>query len=383
MPQNDQETTNVEIIQAEYRRINRKWMGLHFKALFGLALFTFVMEIAMFFVMGQAGLISTSNDIYVWKYILIPSGVNFLCVLVSFLAKRCTKCSDTVKIYVVSLCFALAGFSVYNAHSLFDALFIVFTIPMLMTTAYGNLTLTTLVATCSVIAKAVSDLWLCWDPARVSVTATATEYTDFAMSMVLLLVFYAACVIVIHIEKEKNDVSIQKELERQRLSREMLIDGLTRIQNRHGLRRAFDEMLKDCDSVPYQLAMLDLDNFKQVNDTYGHQKGDRCLQVFGGVLREACGDSAKPFRFGGDEFCILFRGQEMGSAVETCRRIQKQYTAALEAEGEKLPFHTASFGLAAYRAGMTPTQLIRESDAALYEAKREKDQIKVFQALEQ
>ena len=101
------------------------------------------------------------------------------------------------------------------------------------------------------------------------------------------------------------------------------------------------------------------------------------------MLREACGDSAKPFRFGGDEFCILFRGQEMGSAVETCRRIQKQYTAALEAEGEKLPFHTASFGLAAYRAGMTPTQLIRESDAALYEAKREKDQIKVFQALEQ
>ncbi|MBU5627525.1 GGDEF domain-containing protein [Oscillibacter sp. MSJ-2] len=379
MSHNDQEITNVEVIQAEYRRINRKWMGLHFKALFGLALFTFAMEIAMFFVMDRAGLISTTKEIYVWKYILIPSGVNFLCVLASFLVKRCTKCSDTVKIYVVSLCFAAAGFSVYNAHSLFDALYIVFTIPMLMTTAYGNLTLTTLVATCSVIAKAVSDLWIRWDPMRVDVTATATEYTDFVMSMVLLLVFYAACVIVIHIEKEKNDVSIQKELERQRLSREMLIDSLTRIQNRHGLRRAFDEMLKDCDSVPYQLAMLDLDNFKQVNDTYGHQKGDQCLQIFGGVLRQVCGDGARPFRFGGDEFCILFRGQEMGSAVETCRHIQERYASALEAEGEKLPFHTASFGLAAYRAGMTPTQMIRESDAALYEAKQEKNQIKVFQ----
>lgn len=97
-------------------------------------------------------------------------------------------------------------------------------------------------------------------------------------------------------------------------------------------------MLKDCDSVPYQLAMLDLDNFKQVNDTYGHQKGDRCLQVFGGVLREACGDSAKPFRFGGDEFCILFRGQEMGSAVETCRRIQKQYTAGAGSGGREAAF---------------------------------------------
>lgn len=165
-----------------------------------------------------------------WKYILIPSGVNFLCVLVSFLAKRCTKCSDTVKIYVVSLCFALAGFSVYNAHSLFDALFIVFTIPMLMTTAYGNLTLTTLVATCSVIGKGGVRPLALLGPGSGQRHRHGHGVYRLCHVHGAAAGVYAACVIVIHIEKEKNDVSIQKELERQRLSREMLIDGLTRIQ---------------------------------------------------------------------------------------------------------------------------------------------------------
>lgn len=372
------DSTSVEVIRGEYRRINQKWMRLQLNALLGMTIFAMVIEIAMYFVADWTGMIQIANTTYLWKYIAAPSGVNFLFVWIGFIVKRSAVCSDLVKIYAVSLTSVAVAFSVYNAHSLFFSLGLVLTIPMLLTTAYGNLPLTTVVAVCTIVLKGISDLWIGWNPAKISVDTSSLTCLDFVMSLLLLAVFYAGCLIVIHIEKEKNEVSIQKEIERLNLQKAMLTDSLTQIQNRHGLRQAFDTMLKECDTVPYHLSILDLDNFKQVNDTFGHQTGDQCLEEFGKILRETCIKKGSPFRFGGDEFCILFRGISVEEIMETCREIQRRYAGALQKGPQQIPFFTISFGIVAYRPGMTPAQMIREADEALYGAKLEKDKIKVY-----
>ena len=116
------------------------------------------------------------------------------------------------------------------------------------------------------------------------------------------------------------------------------------------------------------VVMMDLDGFKQLNDTLGHLQGDACLQMVAGILRSYAGEDAA-FRYGGDEFCMVFHAPEPGQILQTCERIRKSL------EGIRLfsPCRVgASFGLAECRPGMNPEQLLKNADSALYQAKEER-----------
>ena len=67
---------------------------------------------------------------------------------------------------------------------------------------------------------------------------------------------------------------------------------------------------------------MDLDGFKQLNDTLGHLQGDVCLQMVAGILRSYAGEDVA-FRYGGDEFCMVFHVPESSRIVQTCERIRK------------------------------------------------------------
>ena len=119
--------------------------------------------------------------------------------------------------------------------------------------------------------------------------------------------------------------------------------------------------------------MLDIDDFKTVNDTYGHQQGDIVLSKVASVLRELSRDIDEPARYGGEEMAVILPQTDLEGAELAAERM-RQAIEALQIEridGEDPLGVTASFGVASLpECAKDKESLIAEADAALYRAKR-------------
>jgi len=149
-----------------------------------------------------------------------------------------------------------------------------------------------------------------------------------------------------------------------------LTDGLTGLPN----RRSIDDTLKRMaahaqrTSSPLGVVLLDLDHFKQVNDTFGHEKGDEVLAAVGVTITSNLRASDFAGRFGGEEFILLLPDTDRDGAVIVAENMRKAI-AALDVAGESRAM-TASFGVAALPDDEAePTLLLRAADRALYLAK--------------
>ena len=176
----------------------------------------------------------------------------------------------------------------------------------------------------------------------------------------------------------------QRELERQivdrttdlraaneRLTRLAQVDILTGCANRrHFLERAGEMIiLADRDRRPLSLAVLDLDNFKHINDTWGHPCGDAVLSATGKVLRQHVRSSDHLGRIGGEEFAVLMPHTAAADTRAIVDRVRQAIAdAVVTAESGEIRI-TASFGIAELRAGEDYDALYVRADAALYAAK--------------
>ena len=145
-------------------------------------------------------------------------------------------------------------------------------------------------------------------------------------------------------------------------------DPLTELPN----RRAFDRALARASRGPLALVALDLDDFKQVNDTLGHAAGDAALRHLARVLREGLRDGDLAARVGGDEFFVLLPGGDLRLGLEVAERLRAQVEARpFRAEGAER-WLTLSCGVAAFPDPVPiADNLVKMADAALYQAKRE------------
>ncbi|MDD4421525.1 MAG: GGDEF domain-containing protein [Eubacteriales bacterium] len=255
-------------------------------------------------------------------------------------------------------------------------LYFIFAVPVLLTVIYSDYILTTITSAAGIAAKTLSELFIVWDPNKYRPLDSVLNTFNFIISTCILVAFLITCLIVIRFEREKNTASIQKEIERFKMRRKLLTDELTQVYNRTALRSAFQDMENDKSSSSYVFVMMDMDNFKSLNDTLGHHKGDDSLKIFGSILKKHCGD-AVPIRFGGDEFCVLFKNKSIQQVRESCGNIQNELRDCCATQsGEPL---TVSVGIARYDKGMTAAQLLKNSDIALYKAKEHRDTICVYE----
>ena len=148
-------------------------------------------------------------------------------------------------------------------------------------------------------------------------------------------------------------------------------DSLTGLPNRRALHDALRRMVAQAGRslAPLAAVALDLDHFKQINDRFGHEKGDDVLAAVGRLLADAVRDSDVAARAGGEEFCILLPDTDLDGALAVAEKLRAA-VARLEVPGVDATI-TGSFGVASFplHAMDTPT-LLRKSDRALYLAKQ-------------
>jgi diguanylate cyclase (GGDEF)-like protein len=122
------------------------------------------------------------------------------------------------------------------------------------------------------------------------------------------------------------------------------------------------------------LVFLDLDNFKRVNDSFGHSVGDEVLKVVGQVLRESCRVYDVPGRYGGEEFCIILPETRVGNTTQVAERIRSRLASTVLPVGGTSITVTASIGVAgmdsvAEEGVVSAAVLLDRADRALYAAK--------------
>ncbi len=359
-------------IREEYRRIDEKWLKMQCQLMLFLLALTAVGEAFMYVALWALQVEFASTGVYFAKYLLVPLAANGILCFGAFRALK-SAIPNIEKAYAVSLLMTVMAFVVYTVHSVFPAMFAVFIIPMLATVIYGEQKLTAVVAAGCIFGKVVSDLFLFWDPGRKGVLYNTDSTIDFGLSLVLLAIFYGICAVMILTEKEKNDAAIHLERERQRYQEESMTDQLTRVWNRQALRQMFQRMEEEREEMRFFLAMLDMDDFKNLNDTYGHGQGDRYLKSLGQVLLDLSGEQMVPFRFGGDEFCVIFCGCDQERVHAACRAIQECFIRTEVNQSHKAV--SVSIGVAEFRKKEPPAQLLDRADAALYRAKQNKGSI--------
>jgi len=163
-----------------------------------------------------------------------------------------------------------------------------------------------------------------------------------------------------------KDITEQKRLE-QELKEMTIKDSLTGLYNQ---RYFYDRLKAEIERArrqkhPLSLLLLDIDQFKTYNDTFGHLEGDRVLQAAGKVILECTRTSVDiGFRYGGDEFTIILPEADQTQAQLIAERIRKSF------EARKFDRLTLSIGLMSYREGDSLRGFISSADAVMYDAKR-------------
>ena len=185
-------------------------------------------------------------------------------------------------------------------------------------------------------------------------------------------------------EKSQRDKSRMNELagkvsglkdELEQVRSEAEKDGLTGVYNRKTFDLYIAELVarNEHQSTPFALLLIDVDNFKTINDTYGHTVGDRVLASLAGSCRSQIRGDDFVGRYGGEEFVLILPQASLRNAHKKARHLCKEFAATRYAldggTGDQTLSLTVSIGVSAFKKGDTPVSVIERADKALYEAK--------------
>ena len=159
-----------------------------------------------------------------------------------------------------------------------------------------------------------------------------------------------------------------------------LQDSLTGVGNRKALERALsrEANLASRHDTPLSMLMIDIDHFKQINDTHGHAAGDQALTHVTEMIAAVSRQSDEIFRYGGEEFIVLLNDTDTKNANDLAERIRKAIEHTEVCLGNSQFNLTVSIGVAGYNPSTGKDWMFKEADAALYRAKNNgRNQVKV------
>ncbi|MCH7824526.1 MAG: diguanylate cyclase [Acidobacteria bacterium] len=169
-----------------------------------------------------------------------------------------------------------------------------------------------------------------------------------------------------------NDMVTQIRQSRDKLEKLSITDGLTGLFNRSHMMETLKAEVARCKrgETSFAVLMLDIDNFKDYNDAFGHLAGDEVLNKMGVILRESSREMDYVARYGGEEFLVLLPDSTLDGCVEVAERIRERLGQERYSTGPETRV-SISIGAAEFpRHGDSAEAIIKAADAALYEAKR-------------
>lgn len=326
----------------------------------------------------------TANPIspgsYWGRFIIAPT----LCMLaLNFCADRLIR-SNRIPLQTkkyLALCNALAFCTfLCMVHSILAALLVTFVIPVFLSTVFADGRITRHIFILSLAAQVLSAVKMHFFSTRDFGTWLWFELI-VASAILVASYFFAETLIQegqYHIRSLKHSVR-----EREQLEKRLQKDGCTGLYSHASFERLGRDALAECSAcrIPLSFSMLDLDNFKEINDTYGHAAGDKVLRHLARILLNNSDAGILAFRLGGDEFGLLMKGFALPNARNVCGGIQSLCASSSlpEVDYRKITFSCGIASFAEPEIGDL-MRLYKAADAAMYQAKRNgKGRIELWQ----
>ena len=346
--------------------IEARWQLLVWRTVIAICGVTFALSWILFGVHRVEK--NIGSGLYMLEYIFIPMAIQIITLVVCYFMIKADNISNEKKNYVViGLIFVSIGVISFTYYSI---------LPLIMLPSL------TIVATALFADQSLT----VWSGVAVAILTAIDmvryhfEYTDRvaglnwvgALSIFLLLIILL-CVMVVIVNTHTKALmsSIMGSYNRQvTLMSELMIDPMTGLYN----RRSFEDSLeKEIESVEQTgaksyVTIFDIDHFKDVNDTYGHSNGDIVIKALCKMMKEKSKDMGLAFRYGGEEFVILFHDVELSTVMNVVEDIRTEFRCYY--------FHfmnkdgiTCSCGVAEYIKGESSKAWFNRADSALYQAK--------------
>lgn len=321
-----------------------------------------VIFFCMNLMMGAVAAFMTIVNIFTGKWLLMWSTLLFAvaCLGNHLLARSGKRLKQATVLFMIEALILCCFFCISGTPEGFSALWTCF-IPSFMLTLLG-VKLGSLYSGIGLVMLA----GLFWtDAGRALLRYEYTQSFMLRFPMVYFAFFIVALMLeIIRAETQKRLEEAEKEYQYMYKH-----DALTQIYNRYGFNECFDEVFAAEGSEPLALMIMDIDKFKSVNDTYGHDSGDVVLRFAAEAVSEVFRENAAVCRWGGEEFAAIM--WKMDHAEELVEQLRREIeSAVIITDGKEIRI-TISAGLCvvADRAQVTIPMMVRCADKCLYQAK--------------
>ena len=346
--------TYEEIFSAVYGRVIKIGILL-------ISLIT-MMEI-IYYIVYKKTLSFDKNKQYIISNIVIPTAIDLIAYAITLLIYKSKKISLNIKKESFLYLLLVISTNIVIVHGSFAATYCVFIFPIIIASVYGDYKLEKRVFIVSVLCQTFS---LLISYLRKTTTESSFLY-NIMFSYLLILISNDLSKVFISVEDMKRNLFINAKIKNRNLEEKLHHDGLTNLYNHTKLFEILEKVEKDASENVY-IAILDIDFFKNVNDSYGHEFGNVVLKRLSDILLENSSKSVIPARYGGEEFVIVFMNSSKDEVFETLEHIRKTFESQKYREDVEGKI-TVSAGATKYEKGWKPSKFFEEADKKLYKSK--------------
>lgn len=354
----------------EFEKWNRKILNVFWL----IIIIATITEIIVFFLVPvKRGCGSFS---YFMSYVLKPTLFNIVLLSITELAYKFIK--DKFKEfskYLIIIAATLLACNLVYIHYSVSVIYVVFIFPIMLSVYYGSKRIAFFSLTINLISYLL--MVLLYLPTK-SIENTIHTTTDICTTIAFIISTLLLIYSFINRSKEiiKSFIDIH-ESEQELTIKTFIMEFNSKIEPVTGLynHKTFYEYLENLIEqsenfqFPISLAVLDIDNFKRVNDTYGHSLGDDVIKTLAEVIKSYIGTDDYASRYGGEEFAIIFTDRDKYKTLEIMEIIRTKFNS-ITINGMKDERFSVSIGVSEHHKGMSKHTLFTNADKALYKAKK-------------
>ena len=345
--------------------IEIKWKMLIWRMMVVICSITFVISWILF---GSYRIEKLSSGLYILKYIVLPAVVQAVALVVGYyFIKSGTKDEKKQSYIVTAMMFVSFGIIAFIYYSI-SPLILIPCVTIVATALFADQGLTIWSGVAVLVLMTINIIRY-----RLSVGTDQFQLGWFGSLSVsiVFVVLMIAVVVVINKHTKALMNSIAGSYNRQvTLMSELMIDPMTGLYNRRSFEESLDKEIENVEETGAKsyVTIFDIDHFKEANVTYGHSNGDIVIKALCKMMKEKSKDMGLAFRYGGEEFVILFHDTELSKVMNVVEDIRTEFRCYY--------FHfmnkdgiTCSCGVAEYVMGESSKAWFNRADSALYKAK--------------
>ncbi|MDP4091265.1 MAG: GGDEF domain-containing protein [Bacillota bacterium] len=370
--------TDLEVI--EYDKWNRKLLNIYWYSA-AIAVFT---ELLIFFIAKRRS--SLSNFEYLAFYVVRPAILDAaLLALTEWLHTLLTRRNKEMVKYLITFSGTLLACNMVYVHYSVSVIYVLFIFPIILSGFYASKRLTFMAAGINLAAYLI--MVFIYLPTRPGKTFQL-DFTNFATTLAfivctLLLVLSSLNRVkeiiqsLIKIHESQQDLAVQNFV----MEFNSKMEPATGLYNHKTFYEYLGDLIGQSESYgfPLSLAVFDIDNFKRINDTYGHSHGDEVIKALSEIIKGSIGTDDYAARYGGEEFAIIFTDKDRKKAYEIVEGIRKRFNA-VSIDSMKNERFSVSIGVSEHVRGMSMQQFFGNTDNAVYRAKGSgKNRVAVFE----